>query len=114
MNLLAVAGDVLWILSLALMAGASRQALRRTEPGAAAPLLGVTVNRWIAFCAVPAAAFLASLWLVQAARAPAVAGDMAVILLCVRAIAAALFALLHLRGLAAAIRFLAARGELKP
>jgi len=114
MSLLAVIGDVLWILALAVMAGGSRLALRRTDPGVQAPLFGRETHRWVAFCAVPAAALAASLWLVYAARMPALGGDLALMVFGVRASAAALFALLQLRTLNAAFRTLAARGQLKP
>ena len=114
MNMFAVIGDALWILALALMAGASRQALRRTAPGAKVLLLGARVGRWAGFCAIPVVAFLASLWLSYAARLPQLAGDMAMLLLGVRGLSASLFALLHLRALSTALRILGREGQLKP
>jgi hypothetical protein len=95
-------GDALWVIALAIMFGASRQAWSRTEPGERLKLPIGEVGRGLAIWALPGAAFAFSLWLALEARAQF--GDLAVILFGVRATVASLIALLHLRWLAAALR----------
>jgi len=98
----AYAGDALWVVALAIMFAASRQAWRRTEGRARLPFLGGQTARGLALWLLPAASLAASLWLVLQARQAA--GDAAMIVFGVRALSASLLTLLHLRWLAAALR----------
>ncbi|WP_411286595.1 hypothetical protein [Phenylobacterium sp.] len=112
MTVLTITADVLWILALAIMAGASRQAWKRTPTGVRPPLMNWRVSRAVAFWALPAAAFAASLWLLWVHR---MAGPAETLLVFgVRAASASLFALLHLRWVGAAMRRLEAEGALRP
>jgi hypothetical protein len=95
-------GDALWVVALAIMFGASRQAWGRTQPGERLKLPIGEVGRGLALWALPAAAFAFSLWLALQARAQT--GDAAVIVFGLRATAASLLALLHLRWLNVALR----------
>jgi hypothetical protein len=95
-------GDALWVIALAIMFGASRQAWSRTEPGERLKLPIGEVGRGLGIWALPGAAFAFSLWLALQAREQA--GDLAVIVFGVRATVASLIALLHLRWLNAALR----------
>jgi hypothetical protein len=100
--LLTYLGDALWVVALAIMFGASRQAWSRTAPGERLKLPIGEIGRGLGLWALPGAAFAFSLWLALQARDQA--GDAAVIVFGVRATAASLLALLHLRWLAAALR----------
>ena len=112
MTVLTIAGDVLWILALAVMIGVSRQAWKRTPADVRVPLMAWRVSRAVGFWAVPAAAFAASLWLLWVHR---MAGPGETLLVFgVRATSASLFALLHLRWVGAAMRRLDAEGALWP
>jgi len=95
-------GDALWVVALAIMFGASRQAWSRTEPGERLKLPIGEVGRGLAIWALPGSAFAFSLWLALQARVQE--GDLAMIVFGVRATVASLIALLHLRWLAAALR----------
>jgi hypothetical protein len=102
------------------MAGASRDAWRRMDAATRVPMLikrdgtpGWRAGRVVALCALPGLAFAASLLLFVASRSLQVAGDEALILFGVRATLAAVFPLLHLRRLKAAMATLAAEGALK-
>ena len=95
-------GDALWVIALAIMFGASRQAWSRTEPGERLRLPIGEVGRGLAIWALPGAAFAFSLWLALQARTQE--GDLAVIVFGIRATVASLIALLHLRWLNAALR----------
>ena len=106
-------GDALWVVALAIMFGASRQGWGRIPPGVRAPLMGARVPRLIAVWSVPASAFLLSLWFAYAARTGPADGDAAFVLFGVRAVAASLLALLHLRWLGASLQALAREGQLK-
>ena len=119
MNVLGVIGDVLWILSLSIMAGASRMAWGKIGKGVMVPMLwspaGATVwraSRGAALIALPAATFLLSLWLMAESRKPTDL-DVAIILLCVRAILAAIFAVVHLTQIRRALNQLAEEGQIK-
>jgi len=109
-----IAGDALWIFSLALMAGAAHQAMGRVVPGARVPLFGLRLPPVVGFWAILALALVISLWLGWTARLPGAQGDMRLILLGVRALAASLFALWHFTALNGAMRVLAREGQLKP
>ena len=101
-TILIYAGDALWVIALAIMFGASRQAWRRTRPGERLKLPVGEVGRGLALWALPGAAFAFSLWLALEARGQE--GDAALIVFGVRATAASLLALLHLRWLASALK----------
>jgi hypothetical protein len=110
----AYVGDALWVLSLAIMFGASREAQARIPAGVRAPLMGARLPKALAVWCLPGAAFLLSLWLALAARSWSGDGDQAVIVFGVRAVSASLLALLHLRWLGASLKTLEREGQLKP
>lgn len=110
----AYVGDALWVLALSIMFAASRQAWRRIPAGVRAPLMGVRLPKGVALWTLPAAAFLLSLWFALSARTWSGEGDQAFIVFGVRAVAASLLALLHLRWLGAGLKTLAREGQLKP
>jgi amino acid transporter len=118
MNILGVIGDVLWLLALSIMGGASRMAWSRVKD-VLVPVLwspsGKTrwrVPRAAALASVPTFAFLLSLWLLVESRRPADL-NVGIILLCVRAILAAIFAVVHLTQVRRALNQLAAEGQIK-
>ncbi len=120
MSLLTIAGDVFWILALSIMASASRAAWGRMTADTRVPMTftqdgrpGVRLKRNIALLAMPAAAFVLGLLLVAFNRNLPSGGEQAMILFGVRATAAALIALAHLRWLKAALDALDAEGALK-
>jgi hypothetical protein len=95
------AGDALWVLALALMFSASRQAWRQTKSRATVRFLGGQMRRDVALWLLPVASFAASLWLALQARQSS--ADAALIVFGVRAVSAPLLALLHLRWLGEAL-----------
>lgn len=97
--LLTYLGDALWVAALTIMFGASRQAWARTAPGQRLKLPIGEIGRGLGLWALPAGAFAFSLWLALEARDRAGAGEAAVIVFGLRATAASLLALLHLRWL---------------
>jgi len=107
-------GDALWVIALSIMFSASRQAWRRIPAEVKPPLMGVRLPRGLTVWALPGAAFLLSLWFALQARSWRGDADLAFILFGVRAVAAALLALLHLRWLGAAMATLEREGQLKP
>ncbi len=98
----AYVGDALWVAALSIMFAAARQAWRQTEGRASVRFLGGKARREVALWLLPAASFAASLWLALEART--VAADTVLIVLGVRAVSAALLAVLHLRWLADALK----------
>ena len=110
----AYVGDALWVLALAIMFGASRQAWRRIPAGVRPPLMGVRLPRLMAVWALPGAAFLLSLWFALSARTWSAQADTAFLVFGVRAVTASLLALLHLRWLEASLKALEREGQLKP
>ncbi|MDE2488510.1 MAG: hypothetical protein KGO51_14045 [Alphaproteobacteria bacterium] len=96
-------GDALWVIALAIMFGASRQAWARTSPGERIRLPVGEIGRGLGIWALPGAAFAFSLWLALQAREQD-SGDAALIVFGVRATAASLLALLHLRWLRPVLR----------
>ena len=108
------AGDALWVVALTILFGASRQAQRRIPADARPPLMGVRLPRPLALWALPAGAFLLSLWFALEARRRAGEADMAVVVFGVRAASAPLLALLQLRWLGAGLKALEREGVLKP
>lgn len=118
MNIMGVIGDVLWLLSLSIMAGASRMAWSKVRevlvPVFWAPS-GQTLwraPRAVALASLPTFAFLLSLWLLFQSRQPA-EPTLAIMLLCVRAILAAIFAVVHLTQVRRALNQLAQEGQIK-
>ena len=118
MNILGIIGDVLWLLALSIMGGASRMAWGKVRdvlvPMVWAPS-GKTLwraPRAVALASVPIFAFLLSLWLLVESRRPQEA-NWAIILLCVRAILAAIFAVVHLTQVRRALNQLAEEGQIK-
>jgi hypothetical protein len=99
---LAYGGDALWVIALAAMFAASRHAWGQTIGREKLSFLGGQAPRAVALWLLPVATFAASLWLVLQARQAE--GDMALIVFGVRATAAALLALLHLRWVAQALK----------
>ena len=91
----AYAGDALWVLVLAIMFSASRQAWRQTEGRERLRFLGGEMRRELALWLLPAASFAASLWLALQARGAD--DEAAMIVFGLRAVSAPLLALLHLR-----------------
>ena len=100
--LLTYLGDALWVVALAIMFGASRQAWSQTTRGQKVRLPIGAIGRGLGIWALPGAAFAFSLWLSLQARGQE--GDAAVIVFGIRATAASLLALLHLRWLKAALQ----------
>jgi hypothetical protein len=98
----AYAGDALWVVALTVMFAASRAAWRKTGGRASVPFLGGQARREVALWLLPAASFAASLWL--ALRARGADNEAALIVFGVRAAAAPLLALLHLRWLSDALK----------
>ncbi|THD57894.1 hypothetical protein [Phenylobacterium sp.] len=120
MTLLIYVGDALWIVALAIMAAASREAWKRMDADTRVPMVlrrdgspAFRAMRDVALAAPPAVAFAVSLFLVAGVRNLAMDADEALILFGVRATLAALFALAHLRWLKAAMAQLEAEGALK-
>ena len=118
MNVLGVIGDVLWLLALSIMAGASRMAWGKVKD-VLTPMVwspsGKTLwraPRAVALASVPTFAFLLSLWLLVESRRPQET-EWAIILLCVRAILAAIFAVVHLAQVRRALNQLAEEGQIK-
>jgi hypothetical protein len=110
----AYVGDALWVLALAIMFGASRQAWRRIPQGVKPPLMGARLPRGLALWTLPGAAFLLSLWFALTSRTWSDDAAAAFIVFGVRAVAASMLALLHLRWLGASLKTLEREGQLKP
>ncbi|HEX5377805.1 MAG TPA: hypothetical protein VFW47_04495, partial [Phenylobacterium sp.] len=109
-----------WILALSIMASTARSAWMRMTPQTRVPMSftqdgrpGVRLKRNAALLALPVAAFVVGMVLVIFNRNAQGSADQAVIAFGVRATAAALFALAHLRWLKAALAALDAEGALK-
>ena len=119
--LLSLLGDALWIIALSIMASATLAARRRIDPETRAPLQFALsgrptfrLKRDLALMAIPGAAFILGLALVAFNRNAAANMEQAVILFGVRATAAALITIGHLRWLKAALDLLESEGALKP
>ena len=98
----AYAGDALWVIALTIMFAASRNTAIRTAGRPRLRFLGGQAPRMVALWLLPAASFVASLWLaLQARGAPE---EMAVLVFGVRAVSASTLALLHLRWLDEALK----------
>jgi hypothetical protein len=117
---LAIAGDVFWIVALALMASFTLAAWRRLSADAQVPVLWrgkavvARLPRWAALTALPLAAFAIGVWLQIASRSPGLDLMGAVICLGVRVSLAPLFALLHMGRVQRALEIMADEGALGP
>lgn len=118
---LGYAADALWIIALAIMASASRQAWGRLPAGLRIPVAlnpdgsaAATTTRGPALLAVPVLAFLAGAALVLARLWADRDPLLAVGLFALRATLAAVFALAHLRWLRLVLDRAAAKGALRP
>ena len=118
MNFWGVIGDVLWLLGLSIMAGASRMAWGKVAD-VLVPVIwspsGKTLwraPRAVALASLPTLAFLLSLWLLVESRRPQET-QWAIILLCLRALLAAIFAVVHLAQVRRALNQLAEEGQIK-
>ena len=101
-TIFAYVGDAMWVIALAMMFGASRQAWGQTEGREKLRFLGGQAPRGIALWFLPTASFVASLWLaIQARDADP---DTSMIVFGVRAVSAPMLALLHLRWLRDALK----------
>lgn len=121
MNWLGIVGDALWIVSLAIMAGASHRAWRRVPTTTKMPLqfardgrAMMRVPRHVALLLIPGIAFLISLMLMWQNRQMVPGGPDALVLFGIRATLAGVFALYHLRWLEAAMAQLDQEGALRP
>jgi len=119
MTLLGAVGDILWILALSVMAGASRVAWGKIGKDVRVPVLwtigGATAwraPRWLALTLLPTIAFLLSLYLLLGSREGGMSAA-AVAMLGVRATLAAIFAVVHLGQVRRALNQLAAEGQIK-
>ena len=114
MNFLSLAADSLWILALAIMAGAARAAWNRIDPETRVPVIGGwRARRNLALLSPIALAmvvWLALLWVHDRASDP----QQNVILFGLRATLAAVAAMLQLQGLKKAMATLESEGALKP
>ena len=120
MTIFSLAGDVLWIIALSIMASSSRAAWMRIDPTTAVPINftqdgkpGLRVSRALALSAIPVLAFVVGVVLVVFNRNASGDANQALILFGIRSLAAALFAIAHLRWLKAALEALEAEGSLK-
>ena len=101
-TLFAYVGDGLWVIGLTIMFAASRAASARTHGRARLRYLGGQGPRVLVLWGLPVASFAVSLW--PALQARGVGEEASFVLFGVRAVSASLLALLHLRGLADALR----------
>jgi hypothetical protein len=120
MLILAYIGDACWVLALALMAGAARDASRRVVEGATFPLLyrkGQVVQRtskgW-ALSAYPMMALGFSLILMVESRRPGASVDGAWLMFGLRMATAPLAVRLHGLWLAGSMEILKREGAVKP
>jgi len=117
---LSIAGDLLWVIALGIMAGASRTGFRTIPGGVGVPMLWdskhtvvMRLPRTLALTLVPGLAFIGGLVLLYLSRR-AETIQAAVILFGVKAALAPLVALLHLTHLKRAIQTLGAENRLIP
>ncbi|ATQ44690.1 hypothetical protein [Caulobacter mirabilis] len=117
---LSLAGDVFWILALALMASFTLAAWKRIPGDAKVPVLwkGMTATvrapRAAALLTLPILAFAIGIWLKLESRGAGLDLENAVIGLLVRVTLAPLFALLHIGRVHKALAILDAEGGLGP
>lgn len=113
MTFLSIAADVLWILSLSIMASATRTAWMRMEPATRVPVMGSwRLSRNVALPLPIVLAFLAGMALLWGHRHQTeLSYD--VIFFGLRATLAAIIAMVHLQWLKGAMTTLEAEGALK-
>jgi hypothetical protein len=112
MTILSIAADVLWILSLSIMASATRTAWMRMEPETRVPLMGGRLSRNVALPLPIVAAFIVGMVLLWGHRHQTqITYD--VIFFGLRATLAAIIAMVQLQWLKAALATLEAEGALK-
>ena len=121
MPLFSLIGDVLWIITLSIMAGGAKSAWGRMDADTQVPMQFSLdgkptwrAKRNIALIAPPAVAFVIGVVLVFANRNAAADATQAIIFFGVRATVAAILGLAHLRWLTAALQVLEAEGRIKP
>ena len=113
-------GDLLWAISLGIMANISLVAFRRIPPGTPTPApwgfggaQGSRTPRLLAVTFTPVVAFLVSVGLLYVAWTHAGADSQAVLIFGARALVASLFALVHVTHLRGALTVLEAEGKLR-
>ncbi len=117
---LSIAGDVFWILILALMASVTLATWKRIPAGASVPVLWknavatMRAPRWAALLTLPVVAFALGAWLKIESMGPGLDLTGALVVLGVRATLAPLFALLHLGRVQKTLVLLEAEGALGP
>lgn len=117
---LSIAGDVFWILALALMASFTLAAWKRIPAGSAVPVLWkdktVTARapRVVALLTLPVLAFAIGIWLKLESRGVDLDLQGAIIGLLVRVTLAPLFALLHIGRTHRTLAIMEAEGTLGP
>ena len=119
MNWLGIFGDALWIIALSMMAGGAREAWRRLDAETRVPMQfsreGKPVwrlKRNVALLSVPLFALAVGLFLGAQSRSLPAGPDM-LVLFGVRATLAAVFTLVHMRWLSAAMAQLSEEGALR-
>jgi hypothetical protein len=118
-TVLSIAGDILFVLALAIMAGASRQAWRRIDASTAVPLItrngvaSLSAPKAIALTFIPALAFLVGAGLLAVSAKVRGNLDFSIIAFGLKASLSATFALLHLRLVGKVLQALGARGLLR-
>jgi hypothetical protein len=120
-EILSYAGDVLWIVVMAIIASTSRAALKRIPADLAVPMrwsaaspTAWRVPRNAAFTVMIGVPFVAGLLLLFAGRTAPDSIDEALLVFLLRAVIAPLMALFHLIWLRSALQTLEAEGALKP
>jgi hypothetical protein len=120
-DILSYAGDVLWIVVMAIIASTSRAALKRIPPGTRMPMQWSVTRKpsWraprdAAFTLMIGLPFVVGLLLLFAGRTAPDSPDEALIIFLVRASVAPLMALIHLIWLRLALKTLDDEGVLKP
>jgi hypothetical protein len=113
-------GDLLWAISLGLMANISRVGFRRIQPGTPTPapwnfggVHGPRAPRLLALTFTPAVAFVISVGLLYVAWTHRGADSQAVLIFGARALLASLFALVHVTHVRGALAVLQAEGKLR-
>ena len=115
-----IAGDVFWIVALALMASFTLAAWKRIPADASVPVLwnGIIASRrlprWAALLLLPVVSFLVGAWLQVESRSPTLDLQGAVILLGIRATLAPLLMILQIGRVQKALAILEAEDGLGP
>ena len=115
-----IAGDVFWIVALALMASFTLAAWKRIPADASVPVLwnGMIASRrlprWAALLLLPVVSFLVGAWLQVESRSPTLDLQGAVILLGIRATLAPLLMILQIGRVQKALAILEAEDGLGP